>query len=287
MSFIGHSINKVLYVFGRELRKVKKRQKGVPTFYDDYNHAIGYDLESEANEGIALVRKNTMLPYVNLLTLYEQVVYCENNGIEGDFVECGVWKGGATGLMAYTNLKKGKKRRDIHLFDAFTEICAPDAEVDGDRAVEEIKTALGTKAKVSGELQPMTGLYDRFGGPGTIEDNKTLLEEVIRYPKEKIHYHVGWFQDTMPEASKQIGKIAILRLDGDWYASTKICLDYLYDKVVDGGFIIIDDYGAYDGCKKAVDEFLANRNINVFINYSSESCRYWIKGQSVIARQPA
>jgi hypothetical protein len=284
MSFIGTSVNKVLNVFGRELRKVKRRKKGVPSFYDDYDLNIGYDLEKEANEGIAIVRKNTMLPYVNLLTLYEQVIYCEENGIEGDFVECGVWKGGATGLMAYTNLKKGKKRRDIHLFDAFTEICAPDAEVDGERAVEEIKTALGTKAKVSGELEAMTGLYDRFGGPGSLEDNRKLLEQDIKYPAEKIHYHVGWFQDTMPEASKQINRIAILRLDGDWYASTKICLDYLYDKVVDGGFIIIDDYGAYDGCKKAVDEFLANRNIRVFINYSSESCRYWIKGQHIPSR---
>lgn len=281
MSFIGPAVNKVLNVFGRQLVKVKRRKKGVPTFYDEYDMGLGYDLESEANEGIRIVRKNTMMPYVNLLTLYEQAVYCETNNIEGDFVECGVWKGGATGLMAFANLTKGKKRRDIHLFDAFTEICAPDAEVDGDRAVNEIKHAMGNQAKVAGELQPMTGLYDRFGGPGSLDDNKKLLEQDLKYPKDKIHYHVGWFQDTMPEASKQINKIAILRLDGDWYASTKICLDYLYDKVVDGGFIIIDDYGAYDGCKKAVDEFLANRKINVFINYSSESCRYWIKGQQV------
>jgi len=77
--------------------------------------------------------------------------------------------------------------------------------------------------------------------------------------------------------SKGIDNISILRLDGDWYESTKVCLDNLYDKVVDGGFIIIDDYGCYEGYKKAVDEFLRVRNINVFINYSSPACRYWIK----------
>jgi O-methyltransferase len=68
-----------------------------------------------------------------------------------------------------------------------------------------------------------------------------------------------------------------LRLDGDWYASTKICLDHLYDKVLKGGFIIVDDYGAYEGCKKAVDEFLARRALDVRLQKVGSELRFFVK----------
>ncbi|MBN2396280.1 MAG: class I SAM-dependent methyltransferase [Candidatus Atribacteria bacterium] len=218
-----------------------------------------------------------MLPYQNLVTLYEQVVFCEKNKIEGDYVECGVWKDGAVGLMALANLKYGAGRRKLHLFDAFEEICAPNEELDGERAIEEVKQSMGNNAPVKGELVPLKGIYDRFGGPGDINECKHLIEQVIGYDKELVNYHKGWFQDTVPQASGQINKIAILRLDGDYYESTKICLNYLYDKVVPNGFIIIDDYGVYSGCQKAVKEFFVERNISVFLNYSSWACRYFTK----------
>lgn len=270
-------IANILNIFGYKIKKRKKRNSTVPIFFADINHNLGYDNEKEANALIKIVRKNTMLPYVNLLTLFEQAKHCEENNIEGDFVECGVWKGGAVGLMALTNLTYGSTRRNLHLFDAFSEICAPDNEKDGEKAINEVKNILGKNANVSGELVALTGIYDKFGGPGTIDENSELLEKVINYPVKKINYHQGWFQDTIPVVSKNIEKIAILRLDGDWYESTKVCLDNLYDKVVDCGFIIIDDYGCYEGCKKAVDEFINSRNIKEFINYSSPDCRYWIK----------
>ncbi len=246
-------------------------------FYLDHGYSLGYDYEEEAEKQIKIIRKNTMLPYSNLLTLFEQALFCEKNEIEGDYVECGVWKGGAIGLMALVNLHYGKTRRNIHLFDAFEEICAPDESIDGKKAIEEVKSLMGKNAKVSGELISLKGVYDKFGGPGTIEENKKLFEETIHYPTGNIVYHKGWFQDTVPQSSRTIEKIAILRLDGDWYASTKVCLDNLYDKVVIGGIIIIDDYGSYEGCKKAVDAFISNRKIKTFINYSSMHCRYWIK----------
>ena len=81
----------------------------------------------------------------------------------------------------------------------------------------------------------------------------------------------------MAKAAPAIGPIAILRLDGDWYASTKICLEHLYDQVVSGGFVIVDDYGTYEGCRKAVDEFLAARGLHVFLSHVDPDCRYWIK----------
>jgi len=232
------------------------------------------DLEKEASSSISRIRPYTMLPEERLLTLFNQVEFCEKSGLNGDYVECGVWKGGSVGLMALANMKYGGIRRHIHLFDSFQEICEPDALVDGSRAVNEVKKR--SNGGASGKLQPLPGIYDSVGGPGSLEGNKTLLEKVIGYDSQYLHYNKGWFQDTLPQV-KNIEKIAILRLDGDWYASTKVCLEYLYEKVVPGGFVIIDDYGAYEGCRKAVDEYISENNINAYLNHVDMECRYWIK----------
>lgn len=255
----------------------KNKSKRVVPFRLDYGHKLGYDLEDEADSLIRKVRSNTMLPYVDLVTLYEQTVFCETNEVHGSFVECGVWKGGAVGLMALANLKYGKQRRHIHLFDAFDDICEPDADVDGSRALCDVRRYAGDDAGAAGRLKPLRGFYSAFGGPGTIEENKGLLEKIIGYPPDYLHYHKGWFQNTLPKDYTDIGEIAILRLDGDWYASIKLCLHYLYDKVVPGGFIIIDDYGYYEGCKRAVDEFIAQKKLKVFLHYAHPATRYWIK----------
>jgi O-methyltransferase len=265
-------ISKYLSKLGYEIRKIPKSKNIL--FHSDYNRNINYEFEKEANEAIKIVRKQTMLPYVNLVTLYEQVLYCEKGKIEGDLVECGVWKGGAVGLMALANLKRGDFRRKLHLFDAFEEICAPNKDVDGEVAINEVKVLLGDKALINGELEPLKGIYDSFGGPGDINECKSLIEETIGYPANYVYYHKGWFQNTIPIKSKEIKKIAILRLDGDWYESTKVCLENLYDRVVPKGIIIFDDYGLYAGCKKAVDDFLESRNEIRYLHYSSWACRY-------------
>ena len=206
-----------------------------------------------------------MVAKEGLFSLYDIAVFCETRDIVGDFVECGVWKGGYVGLMAFVNLKYGTTRRHIHLFDSFQEICEPDENVDGEKALSEAKR-WSTNGEMKGRHIPMRGIYDRKGGPGKIEENRKLLEGIIRYDPNYLHYHRGWFQEVLPYKHKQIDKIAILHLDADWYASTKICLDYLFDKVVSGGFVIIDDYGAYDGCKKAVDEFMMTTDKPLYLN---------------------
>lgn len=238
--------------------------------------SLGYDYENQAYSAIKLVEPYTMIGRRRLITLYHQVAFCEENGIPGDLVECGVWKGGAVALMAMANLAEGKSRRHIHLFDAFTEICAPDQSVDGTKALNEAKQAVPTST-FSGELVPLTGIYHYKGGPGTLEGNKHLLEDLVGYDSAFLHYHKGWFQETLPLDSSEISQIAILRLDGDWYASTKVCLEYLYDKVSPGGIVIVDDYGCYEGCKKAVDEFRSRQGISAFLHYVDQQCRYWIK----------
>jgi hypothetical protein len=238
---------------------------------------MGYDLEAEAMALVPVVRPFTMIPLPRLITLHQQVRYCDTAGIPGAFVECGVWKGGSVGMMALSNLRHGAARRDLHLFDAFTEICEPDEKVDGARAVQEVRAWTKQEGGTEGRLKPLTGIYDAFGGPGTLAENQRLLEEAIGYDKARIHYHQGWFQDTLPTDAAAIGPIALLRLDGDWYASTKVCLEHLYDQVVSGGVIIVDDYGTYEGCRKAVDEFLGARGVKAYLGHVDADCRYWIK----------
>ncbi len=266
-------INKLLNNFGYDII----RSSSAIESNLNINERLGYELEDEAVECIHTVRNNTMLSKRRLVTLYQQVVYCEKYKIQGAFVECGVWKGGAMALMALANLRASDERRELHLFDAFQEICEPDAAVDGERAVREVREFTKKEGHDKGKLQSLTGIYDSFGGAGTLDENKDLLEKVVGYPVEHIHYHVGWFQETLPVDHESIGPIAILRLDGDWYASTKVCLDYLFDKVVVGGVVIIDDYGTYEGCRRAFDEFVIAKNIRLYLGAVDRDCRFFVK----------
>lgn len=237
---------------------------------------FGYDFYNDIKSSVEVVKDYSMMPHINLASLYEQVVYCEKNNIKGDYVECGVWKGGAVGMMALANLKYSEERRNLHLFDAFDDICPPDVSKDGSKALEDVLKYGKLKSLENLEKnKPIKGMYDSFGGHGRIEDCNNLLTNLINYPKEKVFYYKGWFQDTLQDA--EIESIAILRLDGDWYDSIKICLDKFYDKVSKNGVIVIDDYGYYEGCTKAVNDFFKERGIVNFLSYSNIGCRYFIK----------
>ena len=222
------------------------------------------------------VRQYSMVGSLGMRSLYDQAVFCERNGIEGAFVECGVWKGGAVGLMALVNFRHSVVRRPLHLFDAFDDICEPDADIDGSRAMREV--ADWTRGRrPAGRLIPLAGIYANRGGPGHSGEVRRFLEEEIGYDREAMHLHVGWFQDTLPDAVSVIDKIAILRLDADWYYSTKVCLDALFSKVVPGGFVVVDDYGAYEGCRRAVDEFIARLDKPRFLHNVNGEIHFCIK----------
>jgi hypothetical protein len=162
--------------------------------------------------------------------------------IPGDFVECGVFAGSQVAAMALAIVETGETNRKIHLFDSFQGI--PKA---------------GPKDNVIRRLVGSEG-----GGPissGVSACSRAQVEEYMRnwgVPAGLLVYHEGWFQDTVPAA--QIGPLAILRLDGDLYESTLICLKHLYPKLSPGGWCIADDYGL-DGCREAVDQFLQDSPI--------------------------
>jgi O-methyltransferase len=221
-----------------------------------------YDLAEQIDGAAALARPNSMLSSAGFAILYQQVTHLEREQITGALVECGVWHGGSAALMARSSLDHGRQTRALHLYDSFEGIPEPDAEIVG-------------RDHANGRLQIAFDYADR-GGPGSEGDVRALLRRV-GYDNQAVHVHQGWFQDTVPATAASIGPIALLHMDGDWYESTRVCLDHLYEHVVRGGFVMVNDYGAYQGCRKAVDEFLDTLSPRPFLAHVDHDIRYWIK----------
>jgi O-methyltransferase len=209
------------------------------------------------------VEPYTMVGLPRLLNAFELARCVETSDMRGAIVECGVFKGGCVGLMAKVSADAGAKRK-VWLFDSFEGLPQPTA-LDGAMAEEY------SDSPTSGELVAI----DRC--VGLLETVEELLFDKLQLRRENIVIRKGWFQDTLPAAKDEIGEIAILRLDGDWYESTKVCLENLYDRVVAGGFVIIDDYGYWEGCKRATDEFLANRGLSVRLAPIDSSGVFFVK----------
>jgi O-methyltransferase len=168
---------------------------------------------------------------------------------DGAFVECGVGYAGCVAAMAYA----GGPRRKVWGFDSFEGMPPLSNEDEGDG-----EKWVGFKASGRG-LEDAQQTVDHFR-----LDNVTLVK--------------GWFNDTLPPNRDRIGPIAVLRLDNDWYESTRFCLHQLYDQVVIGGCIIIDDYYTFLGCRKAVDEFRKERNISTpVVVTESDSETWWVR----------
>jgi len=225
----------------------------------------GYDLEDAACEAIPQVIGATQLSYERLVTLYQQVAYLERNRLPGALVECGVWRGGAAAMMALANLAEGSERRMLHLFDSFQGMPEPDLANDGEEALR------WAGRRGDGSLAS-TGV--NVASP---DDVNSLIIDRIGYPASSVVIHTGWFQDTLPVARPQIGPIALLRVDGDWYESTLVALEYLFDLVIPRGIVVIDDYGAFEGCRRATDEFLARRAPDAYLHHIDYTGRYFIK----------
>ncbi len=237
---------------------------GTPLILD--GRVFGYDEEDLIREAARIVSAHTMSSFERLATLWQQVRYLDRYGIKGALVECGVWKGGASGIMALAHLASNPTpNRELHLFDSFEGLPEPRADLDGATAVEY------ADHRANGALESIGQCV------GTLEENRALLEQRVQYPSELVFYHVGWFEKTIPQSAAAIPEIALLRLDGDWYESTRVCLSHLYPRVVHGGVVVIDDYGHYEGCRKAVDEFLKSLAEPVLLNHIDYTGRYWIR----------
>ncbi|MEU3834885.1 TylF/MycF/NovP-related O-methyltransferase [Streptomyces microflavus] len=208
-------------------------KKPSPAFPEDY--------DDEARDIIRAVKPYSMTSPERLNAFILATRYIARHNIPGDIVECGVWRGGSMQACARTLLSVGETERELYLFDTYegmTEPTAEDLRRDG-RPAQELLDA-------QGKDRPIWAV-------ASLDDVKAGFDNVP-YPKERVHYVQGRVEDTVPGQAPE--QISILRLDTDWYASTKHELEHLYSRLVSGGVLLIDDYGYWQGSRQAVDEFL-------------------------------
>jgi O-methyltransferase len=207
------------------------------------------------------VRRHTMTSPARCKHLWNTCNQVIDERVDGDFVECGVWKGGSAGLMGLV-LKFRGETRAIHLFDSFEGLPEPTIE-DGARAAEY------SGGRASGALQSVDKC--RAGS----EEVRDFLFGQLDLDDKLVKFHVGWFQDSVPKIAPTLGPISILRLDGDWYESTRICLEFLYPLVSSGGIVILDDYYCWQGCAKAAEEFRSRSAIKSPIHRIDRDAAFW------------
>ncbi|MET8150948.1 TylF/MycF/NovP-related O-methyltransferase [Actinoplanes sp. NPDC049668] len=219
--------------------KKKAAKPGFPADYDEMARPI-----------MAAARPYSMTRREKQYALYLATRYVVKHDIPGAIVECGVWRGGSMHVVARTLAAIGDTSRDLYLFDTFEGMTPPTEKdvTNGGRPVAELLSA-----------QPKTA---RIWAVASLEDVQQGFESVP-YPSEKIHYVKGPVEDTLPEQAP--AQIAILRLDTDWYESTRHELLTMYDRLPSGGVLIIDDYGTYQGARQAVDEFVEQTGVRLLL----------------------
>jgi len=216
----------------------------------------------------AAVKPYTMTSPERVNGLIDAVRYIAANNIAGAMVECGVWKGGSAMAMMLTLKKLKDESRDFYLYDTYTGMSTPsdeDVSFQGDKAHDTF-SKLKISEDVSGWcLSPLEEVKQNAFSTG--------------YNKDKIHFIKGKVEDTIPENMPQ--SIAILRLDTDWYESTKHELIHLFPLLQPNGVLIIDDYGHWQGARKAVDEYISDNNIRILLNRIDYSGRIGIKTERI------
>jgi hypothetical protein len=249
---IKQSIKKILSFFSYEIKKIQK--PNVITFSSIKNNQF-YEFYNICNKESLNVSKE------RFLSLYQSVNYIYKNKVEGDLVECGVFMGGSAMMMCYA-MNEFKKINDnnkkLWLYDTYEGMANPsiyDENILNQNATKELNNIKKTKNK-----------KDIWAYSPLSYVKKNIQKTNIK--NENVLFIKGLVEETL--IAQKPKKISLMRLDTDFYESTKKELEELYPLLEVGGIIIIDDYGHWKGCKKAVDEYFENKK-NIFfqqIDYS-------------------
>jgi hypothetical protein len=191
----------------------------------------------------------TMAGIPRLLALIDAVRYCVVRGIPGAFAECGVWRGGSVMAMVLTLQEMGSADREIYLYDTFEGMTEPtehDVSEFGASAMDEWRKAQERQGRAFPEA------FDH-----SVFNEEQVKEALLEtgYEADLLRFVRGPVEETIPSVAPD--SLALLRLDTDWYESTRHELEHLYPALSPGGVLIIDDYGHWDGCRRAVDEYFA------------------------------
>jgi O-methyltransferase len=235
-------------IMSREVLKPKWETLAQPAAI--LNHRAKYiDLDEAFWPIYDAVHDYTMTSVERLYDLYKSVEYVVKAGIPGDIIECGVWRGGSMMLVAHTLNALGVSDRRLQLFDTFEGLPYPDSENDVD--------LIGNHASERWREGWIKVDIDQ------VRENMATCEY-----SGKIELHPGMVEMTLiPEALS--GEYAIVRLDTDWEASTRVELRMLWDRLSPGGILVIDDFGHWHGCRVAVDDFFADKPVKLHrVDYS-------------------
>jgi hypothetical protein len=238
ISFIKKAVKSVMRKFGFDIVSYTK-----------------YPLDFSSNniEIYEAVKRCTMTGQERVNALIDAISYLEDNEIDGAIVECGVWKGGCIMAAALTLKRTESEDREFYLYDTFSGMTAPtDVDVGfGGESAHEIFSKNKTDEDASDWcLSPLEEVRENVFSTG--------------YKKDKIHFIKGRVEDTIPKKTPK--GIALLRLDTDWYESTKHELIHLFPLLNKSGVLIIDDYGDWQGARRAVDEYIKDNNIRILLN---------------------
>lgn len=236
--------------------KFKKKSKSV---------SLPVDFEQIHKDILEKVSPFTMTSSERVYGLIESVKYISVNNIEGDILECGVWKGGSMLTVAKVLSMHGDINRRLFMYDTFEGMSEPTGE---DKSAEE-ESAAGMLKKEDRE-NDAAGVW----AYSPLDEVKTTMQ-LSEYKTSLIHYIKGKVEDTIPDTMPS--KIALLRLVTDWYESTRHELIHLFPLLVKGGVLIIDDYGFWKGARKAADEYFAENKIQILFNRMDETGRMAIK----------
>ena len=221
------------------------------------------DLDKEFNQIYKAASSFSMTSPERMYAAYQAAKYITQNNIPGDVVECGTWKGGSAMICALTLLHFNSKQRKIYLYDTYEGMSNP---TEKDVSLDEM-SAFKNWNKINKKEEKIF-CY-------------SPLEEVKQnvfstgYPSENFIFVKGKVEDTIPETVPE--KIALLRLDTDWYESTYHEMKHLYHKLSKQGVLIVDDYGHWKGAKDAVDQFFEEINLKPLLNRIDYTGRIMIK----------
>jgi len=248
------------------IKRIKRKiyKKFFKEFHYKGNNNNYSDIDAEEKEIIDSVVKFTLTNPERIVSLIRAIKHIETYDIDGDIVECGVWKGGSIMAVLKTLKNLNNLDRKIYLYDTFEGMSEP-TEIDKSYRGESASNAYAGKDET----------WDRIECLSPLEEVKENVYG-IGYPRENVFFIKGKVEDTIPNV-KIPEKISILRLDTDWYESTLHEMEYLFPRLVKGGIIIIDDYGHWAGCRKAVDEYLEKNKLQLFLNRIDYTCRMGVK----------
>lgn len=222
------------------------------------------DFDPSMINTIRAVSAFTMTSHERLFALIQAVRHVVGARIPGDIVECGVWRGGSMMAVAHTLGQMRSLDRDLYLFDTFEGMSRP-TDADRDYA--------GRSAERRFRRSQTSSDSARWCEANAADVRRNLL--ATGYPEGRIHLVPGKVEATIPaEAPKQI---ALLRLDTDWFESTRHELQHLFPRLASGGVLIVDDYGHWSGCRKAVDEYFAQFKHPVLLHRVDYTGRVLVK----------